>query len=330
MRAMKAHEDSVFERHPRTMLALFWLAFLLLFFLASEIALRQLTGLGRPVLFQAHPAYGYRLKPNQETWRFGGAHFKINNLGLRAQRDWDSSREGKILFLGDSVTYGGNHVSNEELFSEVAAARLAGFEAGNAGIPNWGVENVHGLVVGAEFLPASVYVSTFIEGDFYRGLDPGLKLPWVRYEPPLLALEELADFVWHKHVIDTQQSNRRVREADPPDVRMARGATKLQAMDAYLKDRGFPHFVFISPTLEEVLGEAPRDPKVHAALARLGIEAVYLLDEPIMRAATPAERRSWFQDDMHLTPKGHAVWGALIGERLAEKLLWSIPPIPAS
>src|SRR5437764_955827 len=80
-------------------------------------ARRRLTGLGRPVLFYEHPSFGYRLKPNQETWRFGGAHFKINNLGLRAESDWDASTGNKVLFLGDSVTYGGNHISNEDLFS---------------------------------------------------------------------------------------------------------------------------------------------------------------------------------------------------------------------
>jgi hypothetical protein len=317
---MKPSEDSVFERHPKTTLALLWLAYLLLITVAAEILLKRLAGLGNPVLFHSHPSYGYRLQPNQETWRFGGAHFKINNLGLRARHDWDPGRKSKILFLGDSVTYGGNHVSNHDLFSERATARLAGFDSGNAGIPNWGVENVYGLVVEAQFLPASVYVSTFIENDFYRGLQQGQKLPWVKYERPLFALQELADFAWHKFVKRTQQSNRRVRESEPADVRVARAAMKLQALDAFLKERGYRHFIFISPTREQVLGERERDPKVQAELEKLGIEAVYLLDQPIMRAAPPEERRSWYQDSDHLTPRGHAVWGELIGERLARKL----------
>ena len=159
---------SVFERHPRTTLAGVWLVFLLVFVVVAEVGLKRLSGLGRPVLFQAHPAYGYRLQPNQETWRFGGAHFKINNLGLRASGDWDADPKDKILFLGDSVTYGGNHISNRDLFSELAVKGIPGMQPGNAGIPNWGVENVHALVVKEKFLPASVYVTTFIEDDFYR------------------------------------------------------------------------------------------------------------------------------------------------------------------
>jgi hypothetical protein len=317
---MKPSADSVFERHPRTTLAAIWLVYLVLFTLGAEICLRQLSGLGQPVLYHSNPSYGYRVRPNQETWRFGGAHLKINNLGLRAQQDWDARKEGKILFLGDSVTFGGNHVSNENLFSELAVARLPGFASGNAGVPNWGVENVYGLVVETQFLPARVYVSTFIEADFYRGLQVGQELPWVKYEPPLFALQELADFAWHKFVKRTRQSNQRVREKEPAEVRVARAAMKLQALDAFLKGRGYRHFIFISPTREQALGQQGRDPRVQAELEKYGIEVLYLLDHPIARATPPEERRSWYQDDLHLTAKGHAVWGELIGEQLAREL----------
>jgi hypothetical protein len=324
---MKPSEESVFERHPKTTLSIVWLVFLLLFTIAAEIALKQLSGLGRPVLFYAHPSYGYRMQPNQETWRFGAAHFKINNLGLRANGDWDSVPGNRVLFLGDSVTYGGNHISNQHLFSELAVRGLAGFATGNAGIPNWGVENVHGLIVEEKFLPASVYVSTFIEKDFYRGLQLGQNMPWIKYERPLFALQELAEFGWHKFVKNTRETNRRVREREPADVRVARAAAKLRAMDDFLNARGYRHLIFISPTREQVLGEHPRDLRVEAQLEKHGIEAVYLLDKPIMRAASPAERRSWYQDDVHLTTKGHAVWGELIREQLVAKLPARTTPI---
>src|SRR5204862_432522 len=136
-----------FERHPRLTLAGFWLAFLLVFAVLANAALSKFTGMGHPVLFYANPVYGYRMLPNQETWRFGGAHFKINNLGLRAREDWDRGTRDKILFVGDSVTYGGNRIANEDLFSELATQGLPGFHSGNAGVPNWGVENYTALIV---------------------------------------------------------------------------------------------------------------------------------------------------------------------------------------
>jgi hypothetical protein len=312
---MKQPEASIFERHPRAALAAFFLAFLVLFAIGAEVALKSLTGLGRPVLFYEHPSFGYRLKPNQETWRFGGAHFKINNLGLRAAEDWDDEIRGKVLFVGDSVTYGGNHISNESLFS-AAAVKGLGLKSGNAGIPNWGVENVHALVVEEGFVPAATVVTTFIEDDFYRGLQKGKNKPWIKYESPALALTELADFVWHRYFTDVQAQNRREREGVPEDVRVERAAQKLKAMDEYLKREGRAHLIFISPTRKQVIGEHPRDAKVKAALEQHGVPAVYLLDKPRIAAASREEKLSWYQDHDHLTPKGHAIWGELMGEEL--------------
>ena len=311
---------SVFERNPKATLAAAWLVFLLLFAVAAEMALRKLSGLGQPVLFYQHPAYGYRLLPNQETWRFGGAHFKINNLGLRASDDWQASREDKVLFLGDSVTYGGNHISNEDLFSEIAVRKLPGLRSGNAGIPNWGVENVYALVVQEMFVPASTYVTTFIEGDFYRGLESGRNKPWIRYEPPLLALQEMTELLWHRYFAHTREINRRERESEPPQMRVERAASKLKRMDEFLKGLGFRHVMLISPTREQLLGERPRDARVQAALARHGISPVYLLDKPRIAAAPEREKRSWYQDNEHLTASGHAVWGELIHEELRRAL----------
>ena len=64
--SVNAAEASIFERHPKATLAAVWLVFLLVFTAVAEIGLKQLSGLGRPVLFYQHPAYGYRLLPNQE------------------------------------------------------------------------------------------------------------------------------------------------------------------------------------------------------------------------------------------------------------------------
>jgi hypothetical protein len=316
---MSASGRSVFERHPRATLVCFWLVFLLLFAVVAEVALRKLGGMGRPVLFYSNPSYGYRMLPNQETWRFGGAHFKINNLGLRAADDWDRGIRDKILFLGDSVTYGGNHIANEDLFSEAATRRLPHLRSGNAGIPNWGVENVYGLVVEEKFLPASIYVTTFIEDDFYRGLQSGRNKPWIKYEQPYLALQEAAEFAWYKYFTDTQEANRRERESEPADVRVERAAMKLKAMDDFLKARGHRHLIFISPTRPQAMAERPRDPRVKAQLEKHGVPAVYLLDRLQTRPESAKERASWYMDIDHLTKAGHAVWGELIAAELAHE-----------
>jgi len=162
---------------------------------ACELLLRALMGLGNPVLYDSSPVYGYRPLPNQECGRFRGATIKINNLGLRAEQDWDAQKRDKILFLGDSVTYGGSYIDNADLFSELAVQRLnrtsgGHYVSGNAGVNAWGVENIHALIVERKFLPAAIYITTLPEGDFYRGLTRMQGLPFFNHKPRT-ALTEL-------------------------------------------------------------------------------------------------------------------------------------------
>ncbi len=70
----------------------------------------------------------------------------------------------------------------------------------------------------------------------------------------------------------------------------------------------------------EVLGERPRDMRVKGELDKHGIEAVYLLDKPRIASAPAEEKRSWYQDNDHLTPRGHALWAQLIREELVRVL----------
>ena len=171
-------------------------------------------------------------------------------------------------------------------------------------------------VEAAQVAPAATVVTTFIEDDFYRGLQQGKNKPWIKYERPPFAMSELADFVWHRYFTDVQAQNRREREGVPEDVRVERAARKLKAMDEYLKREGRAHLIFISPTRKEVLGLQPRDAKVKAALERHGVAAIYLLDKPRIVGASQEEKRDWYMDNDHLTPKGHAVWGELMGQEL--------------
>src|SRR5262249_40116367 len=122
---------------------------------------------------------------------------RFNNLGLRSDHDWDAGVDNKILFLGDSVTYGGSGVDNRDLFSTIAVNIVnrnspKPYISGDAGVNAWGVENVHALVVENGFAPAAVYVITVPEADFYRGLTRLQGLPYFN-RTPALALQE----VWY-------------------------------------------------------------------------------------------------------------------------------------
>lgn len=313
--------ENRFERHPRITLFCLLLFVLLLSLAAAELVLERTTGLGNPLLYERRPYCAYRPRPNQQIHRFFGANLRINNLGLRAQEDWDPDRRNKILFLGDSVTFGGNHLNNRELFSEIAVEGLSPYESGNAGVPGWGVENVHGLVVKERFLPASIYVSTFIEDDFYRGLARAEVRGDVWYTSPKLALRETGYILWLLFLIrfdlfHAVYGDPNFAGNDPPEVMAEHAAAKLEAMDRFLAAEGFRHLIYLSPTRSQVRGEAERDPLVARLLDRHGLEAICLLDRLGADRATREREEAWFQDEQHLTPPGHRVWGELMRDDL--------------
>jgi len=168
----------------------------------GELGLR-LVGLGDPVLYDNRAGYGYRPLPSQWRRRLWGAHVRINALGFRGPEVAPERPPAalRVLFLGDSVTYGGSYVDDSELFSAVAARTLARrrdrdevVEPLNAGVNAWGPQNILGLVRHADFrqgFGSQLWVVTVADDDFRRDKTRIGEVPYFN-APPRLAWEELA------------------------------------------------------------------------------------------------------------------------------------------
>jgi hypothetical protein len=243
---------------------------------------------------------------------------------LRSDYDWDAGVDNKILFLGDSVTYGGSGVENHDLFSTIAVNIVnqnspKSYISGDAGVNAWGVENVHALVVENGFAPAAVYVITLPEVDFYRGLTRLQGLPYFNHTPAL-ALEE----VWYYFCY--LQNNRRYVDwqfmARPEQVRYVvdKAVKDLKATGAFIKAKGWSSLIFISPVKNEVLGLMGREPLLAEELRINGVRAVWILDELKKYRLSESDRRALFIDDVHLTKAGHRLWGRIIGAALRRSL----------
>lgn len=301
---------SVFEKYPKVTMSFV----LLLLGIASLFMVELLAkrfGLGKVVIYDSHPVYGYRLHPNQEVARQANKPIQVNNLGLRAQADWDIAQtQNKILFVGDSVTYGGSYINNTELFSFLAVQNLPGYESGNAGVNGWGVLNVHALIKEMSFLPADIYVSVFPEGDFYRGLMRiGGQPFWTR--APRSALEELAHyFLYQVQLTQTPPVLFYSLNEDEKFQIADHAAHYLKQYDSYLKNAGKKHLIYISPSRSELLHNSENDKLVLKALQKHGLEVVYLRDK--ISTHTPEEINTFFHDEIHLSEQGHVLWGQLI------------------
>lgn len=306
---------STFERNKYKTIFAILTVFLILVLVVAEFGLRTFAGLGNPVLYDSNPFYGYRPIPNQHLKRFGGTPIDINNLGLRADEDWDTTTQSKILFLGDSVTYGGSYISNADLFSTVVGKELGNVKTGNAGVNAWGVENIYGLVVEAGFQPADHYVTTLIEGDFYRGLSRVQGQPfWCK--KPKLAFQELG-YYFLLTLNDGRYLDWR-SFADENTVRavVRKAVAKLKDLDSALKSKGKTHSIFISPNSDQLLKGAEMDGIVQEELRAANVAVTYLLEDFKTVDSGVFSREKIYRDGVHLESGGHRLWGEKMAARL--------------
>lgn len=302
---------SRFEKHPILTGVFLLLSFSIILIGTLEGFARFGLGLGKVVVYDSHPIYGFRPQPDQHVTRRGHT-VEINSDSLRAHPDWNhTAADKRILFLGDSVTYGGSYIDNEQLFSRHAAEALNLID-GNAGVNAWGVLNVHALVNTMSFLPAATYVTVLPEGDFYRGLNRiGGQPFWTRQ--PQYALEEILYYGLYKLNLRMNGSfSLHALPLSEQHLIVNLAANKLKEMDALIKSKGYQHFIFITPSREQVKSEMDTDPFIQQALKKNQVNVHYLLDDVKKQDHVD----SLFYDTIHLTEAGHAVWGALIARKI--------------
>jgi lysophospholipase L1-like esterase len=86
--------------------------------LVCELGLRTIVGLGHPLLIAPNPTYGYMPAPNQNLKRFF-CHIMINSFGMRSEAITRDKPRGvrRILFVGDSVTFGTTYLDQQDIFT---------------------------------------------------------------------------------------------------------------------------------------------------------------------------------------------------------------------
>jgi hypothetical protein len=120
---------------------------LLILLAGTELSLRFVLGLGNPVLVTPDAACGYILTPNQNIERFF-CRTRTNRYGMRSDPVQEHPAPGtlRLLFLGDSVTYGTSRVDQSALFTQILHRELPSLvhrpvEVLNASASAWAIDN---------------------------------------------------------------------------------------------------------------------------------------------------------------------------------------------
>jgi lysophospholipase L1-like esterase len=148
--------------------------FILIVILVCAELIVRLAGLGSPILYNTNLSYRYYPKPNQHVNRMNNI-ITINNLSLRSDEDWvNSSSKKKILFMGDSVTYGGSSVGNKDLFSSIICEKFNNIKkkylCGNGAVNGYGADNIRNRIVYDDIDNENIIVVTLIGDSGFRSL----------------------------------------------------------------------------------------------------------------------------------------------------------------
>ena len=282
-----------------------------------EVGLR-LWGFGSPVVYDNRTAWGYRPLPDQTHQRIAQARVRVNALGVRGPEVEAGRPPGveRLLFLGDSVTWGGSYVDDRQLFGAVAAEELrarlgVSVEPLVAGVNAWGPANILGLVRASRGFDASIWVVTALEDDFRREKTRIAETPYFNLAPRF-ALEEVAVYGAYSLL-----GRYRVPRPAGDLVRLGRrNLARFAAVAEAGRRAGARVLLVWHPTEGALVWDEPephREP--YLALApRLGAGALDLA------TAYRAARSVVYVDGMHLSIAGHRAAGGAIAEALVGML----------
>jgi len=156
-------------------------SFFLLLIVITEVFLRY-QGFGTPIIYEKSYQYGYAPAPNQKLIRFNNKNVTIDSNGLRIGSSTNNAYN-KIYFLGDSVTYGGSYIDDDELFSENFCKKInqvfkKKFNCYNGGVNAYGFENIIQRYKSIKKNKDTFVIITLIPGDFSRNFMQIESLPY--------------------------------------------------------------------------------------------------------------------------------------------------------
>jgi hypothetical protein len=301
----------------RTLLSLLGAVFLLL--LVVEIVLRFGFGLGNPVLIQSDSACEYILKPDQDLTRFG-AHTHINHYGMRSNEVAPMRLAGalRLLFLGDSVTYGTSRVDQLSIFTELLHSGLPAVahepvEVLNASASAWAPDNELGYVRSRGIFQSDIVLLVLNDGDLTQAratiADIGDNLPQKR---PVTAIGEVfTRFLLPRFVSALSKTDAGDSVLQNAGQVMRQNLSNLAELQSLVESQGGRLVIVYIPFRIDI----PDKSKPSAAVLEQWSKAHGVKLFNLTAAETPyTAKQMTLADGLHLNSEGHRVVAQAIEE----------------
>jgi len=190
----------------------------------------NLLGLGNPLLYKEDSLVGYRLKPNQSKKRLKNSIVTTDYEGFRIDPNQKKKESEIIVFVGDSVTYGGSYIDDSELFSSIFCANYRNLLCLNSGVNAWGTYNMGRFISNFSLYsdrnPSKFILVILPEDDDLRNLKEFSSLPYWSTNPRYpKAINELLNYALWKYIIPNLKNNKVKEKKDLSKERSIKSQT---------------------------------------------------------------------------------------------------------
>ena len=218
--------------------------------LIIELTLRAI-GFGNPVIYKKTED-NFFPKENQKLRRFLGSEININSKGMRTNSNWNEKKDIKILFFGDSVTFGGSFVDNNDLFSENLCQLIENSVCGNYAVNGYHLNNmikrINNVNNEIEFNKLIIFVSSSFKNNNSNFSD----FPFYqKYNKVILkaSTEIINHFLFKYKIVDNYHSKNKEKEIYDNISQPKLKIKFLNLINNLKKEKEI--FIFILPTLED-------------------------------------------------------------------------------
>jgi lysophospholipase L1-like esterase len=314
----------------------------LLLLVGLEAGLRVTLGLGDPPLLQPDPQIGYLYQENQDLHRFGNrvhinsVHQRSDDLTARAD-----STILRVLFLGDSVTWGGVLVDQDntypEVFEEHANANCERkVEALNASAGSWGIGNLKAYLERFGTFGSDLVVLQIGSHDLLQETSDSSPVgahPSFPTQKPTFATQELVSrYLWPRYIRPLLESTNAFAGPSPMTQRNIRQQNQFnknmmvltQTIRSLRQEDAVP-IVVHTPGKPEVFSTentTSLDTTYHPYRTRF-LERLDSLQTPVLnfyeRWKNQSKVQGYYRDRVHMNERGYSVIGRRVWKKLSSE-----------
>ena len=309
-------------------LSLIFIALGLGIFVCEQIG--RYLGLGNPIIYKTDPIVGYRLKELQSKKRFKGAKVSSDFEGFRYDHTKEINSDTKyIIFVGDSVTYGGSYIDDKDLFSSRYCNLINNnFHCLNNGVNSWGILNMGRFISNIDLYSkrnAEKFILVILPGDEARNLRSIRDTPFWDGDPrqPSAIMEVVRFLTLEKFVPNLSKENKKNKENSKisrkeKDLNSIQRNLIWDELETLIEKSIYPIDIVITPPMSWFIDKDERKEIEKYDNLLKNISRINAVNKTcnLYKFISSEYDKDIYHDGVHLSKKGHELWAKKLKECL--------------